>query len=223
MRLWRPVVWCLQVHSLFQRNVIFALAVIHFKRSRVVTRESGDESVPEWCNGERVWGRRAVWTSRPSFNVRCRRAFFRLWFLILVHEAWSDGCVPCFSTWCVFQFEYVRIDWIYKSVCMRWRWMFYCLVPQISWNKSCFLITSDASYVLIDWNQSWKSLLVAALHLYFKTLLLFIFSDTIRLHYLTNTRIKSDFNWFSHEYILSADTQWELCDSVSVTEVIYAL
>lgn len=168
MRLWRPVVWCLQVHGLFQRNVIFALAVIHFKRSRVLTRESGDESVPEWCNGERVWGRRAVWTSRPSVNVRCRRAFFRLWFLILVHEAWRDGCVPCFSTWCVFQFEYVRIDWIYKSVCMRWRWMFYCLVPQISWNKSCCLITSDASYVLIDWNLSWKSLLVAALNVYLK-------------------------------------------------------
>lgn len=36
---------CLQVHGLFQRNVIFALAVIHFKRSHVVTRESGDESV----------------------------------------------------------------------------------------------------------------------------------------------------------------------------------
>lgn len=29
----------------------------------------------------------------------------------------------------------------------------------------------------------------------FKTLLLFIFSDAIRLHYLTNTRIKSD-SWF---------------------------
>lgn len=65
------------------------------------------------CNdGERRWDRTgvkrvcAVWTSRPSFNVRCRRGFFRLWFLILVHEAWSDDVVSCLhvSLHDVFQF-----------------------------------------------------------------------------------------------------------------------